>query len=46
VKNCVHQDDPNQCKVIMDESCAAAIAEIGPTGTAIPGLLEPPPRRP
>ena len=44
VKNCVRQDDPNQCKVIMDESCAAAIAEIGPAGTAIPGLLEAPAR--
>ncbi len=44
VKNCVRQDDPNQCKVIVDESCAAAVAEIGPKGTALPGLLEPPPR--
>jgi hypothetical protein len=44
VKNCVRQDDPNQCKVIMDESCAAAIAEIGPAGTAVPGLLDAPPR--
>jgi hypothetical protein len=42
VKHCVRQDDPNQCKVIMDESCTAAIAEIGPSGTALPGLLEPP----
>ena len=44
VKHCVRQDDPNQCKVIMDESCAAAIAEIGPSGTAVPGLLDAPPR--
>jgi hypothetical protein len=44
VKHCVRQDDPNQCKVIMDESCAAAVAEIGPKGTALSGLLEPPPR--
>jgi len=42
VKNCVRQDDPNQCKVIMDESCASAISEIGPSGTALPGLLDPP----
>ncbi len=42
VKHCIRQDDPNQCKVIMDESCAAAVAEIGPKGTALPGLLEPP----
>lgn len=44
VKHCVRQDDPNQCKVIMDESCTAAIAEIGPSGTALPGLLEAPQR--
>lgn len=40
VKHCVREDDPNQCKVIVDESCAAAMTEIGPTGTAMPGLLE------
>ncbi len=40
VKHCVREDDPNQCKVIVDESCAAAMTEIGPTGTALPGLLE------
>jgi hypothetical protein len=40
VKRCVGQDDPNQCAVIMDESCAAAITEIGPAGTVLPGLLE------
>jgi hypothetical protein len=44
VKNCVREDDPDQCKVIMDESCAAAIGEIGPSGTALPGLLEAPRR--
>lgn len=44
VKNCVRQDDPNQCKVIMDESCASAISEIGPSGTALPGLLDLPGR--
>ncbi len=40
VKHCVREDDPNQCKVIVDESCAAAMTEIGPKGTALPGLLE------
>ncbi|MGO4685718.1 hypothetical protein [Hyphomicrobium sp. 2TAF46] len=40
VKHCVREDDPNQCKVIVDESCAAALTEIGPKGTAFPGLLE------
>jgi hypothetical protein len=44
VKHCVRQDDPNQCKIIVDESCAAAIAEIGPSGTALPDLLQPPQR--
>jgi hypothetical protein len=40
VKHCVREDDPNQCTVIVDESCAAAMTEIGPKGTALPGLLE------
>ncbi len=42
VKNCKRQDDPNQCKIIMDRSCESAFAEIGPAGTAIPGLITPP----
>jgi len=40
VKHCVREDDPNQCKVIIDESCAAVLTEIGPKGTAFPGLIE------
>ncbi len=40
VKTCVRQDDPNQCKIIMDKSCQAAEAEIGSNGSAIPGLVE------
>jgi len=40
LKLCTSADNPNQCKVIVDESCAAAIAEIGPSGTVLPGLLE------
>lgn len=40
VKNCANADDPNQCKIIMDKSCAAAEAEIGTNGTAMPGLVE------
>jgi hypothetical protein len=31
-------------RIIVDESCAAAIAEIGPSGTALPDLLEAPKR--
>lgn len=42
VKNCARPEDPNECKIIMDKSCEAAIAEIGPDGTALPGLLDPP----
>lgn len=40
VRNCANQRDPNTCKVIMDKSCLAAEAEIGPSGTALPGLVE------
>jgi hypothetical protein len=40
VKHCVRDDSPGQCKVIIDESCAAALTEVGPSGTAFPGLLE------
>lgn len=40
VKNCANGLDPNQCKIIMDKSCLAAEAEIGPSGTVLPGLVE------
>lgn len=40
VKNCVNGRDPNQCKISMDKSCAAADAEIGKNGSAMPGLVE------
>ncbi len=40
VKGCSRQVDPNQCKIIMDKSCEAAEAEIGPTGKVMPGLVE------
>lgn len=40
VKNCSKALDPNECKIIMDKSCAAAEAEIGPTGNVMPGLVE------
>lgn len=42
VKACTRQDDPNQCKVIMDRSCLAAEAEIG--ASAIAGLVDFPKR--
>ncbi len=41
VKNCSNKTDPNQCKIIMDRSCEAAFNEIGPNGTAAPGLVTP-----
>jgi len=40
LKQCATVDDPSECKVVVDESCAAAIIEIGPSGTVFPGLLE------
>jgi hypothetical protein len=46
VKACSNAKDPNQCKIIMDRSCESAVAEIGPTGSALPGLIEPPPTKP
>jgi hypothetical protein len=40
VKGCKKQDDPNQCKIIMDKSCVAAEAEIGAKGSALAGLVD------
>lgn len=40
VRGCTNQKDPNTCKIIMDKSCLAAESEIGPNGTALPGLVE------
>jgi hypothetical protein len=40
VKHCLQDDSSGQCKVVADESCAAAVAEIGPSGSAVPGLIE------
>ena len=39
-KHCFEDESQNQCKIVIDESCAAAISEIGPSGTAFPGLFE------
>jgi hypothetical protein len=39
-KHCASDDPQNECKLVIDESCAAAISEIGPAGTALPGLFE------
>lgn len=40
VRGCTNQRDPNTCKIIMDKSCLAAESEIGPKGTALPGLVD------
>lgn len=40
VRGCTNQKDPNTCKIIMDKSCLAAEAEIGPQGSAVPGLVD------
>jgi hypothetical protein len=42
LKQCTLIDQPSECKVIVDESCAAAIGEIGPEGSVLPGLVEAP----
>jgi hypothetical protein len=42
LKQCALVDQPSECTVVVDESCAAAISEIGPSGTVLPGLVEPP----
>ncbi len=39
-KHCAQDDPSNQCKLVIDESCAAAVSEIGPAGSAFPGLFE------
>lgn len=44
LKQCAIVDDPSECRVVIEESCAAAVTEIGPSGTVFPGLLEEPPR--
>ena len=40
VRRCADTLDPNPCKIILDESCAAAAAEIGPRGRVLPGLVD------
>lgn len=44
LRGCARPDDPNQCKIMMDASCAAAWREIGPRGTAVPDLVNFPSR--
>ncbi len=39
VKHCVLPRDPNPCRIIIEKSCSAAISEIGPAGSSVPGLI-------
>lgn len=39
--NCLHAEGPNDCKVSQQWSCRQALQEIGPSGSAVRGLVEP-----
>lgn len=39
--SCQQQRDPNICRLTYEWSCSAAVREIGPDGTVLPGLVEP-----
>ena len=39
--NCQHADGPSDCKVSQQWSCRQAMEEIGPSGSAVRGLVEP-----
>ncbi len=41
VKTCTHAGGPNECKVSQQWNCLMALREIGPQGSALPGLIEP-----
>jgi hypothetical protein len=40
-KVCDNANGPNECKVSQQWSCLQAMREIGPAGSAVPGLVEP-----
>lgn len=40
LKQCAIAEDPSECRVVIEESCAAAITDIGPKGGVFPGLLD------
>jgi hypothetical protein len=40
-KTCENANGSNECKVSQQWSCLQAVQEIGPGGTAVPGLVEP-----
>jgi hypothetical protein len=39
--NCEHAEGPHDCKVSQQWSCRQAMQEIGPSGSAVRGLVEP-----
>ena len=39
--DCEHAEGPNDCKISQQWSCHQALQEIGPSGTALRGLVEP-----
>lgn len=39
--DCQHAEGPNDCKISQQLSCRQAMQEIGPSGTALRGLVEP-----
>lgn len=39
--NCQHADGPSDCKVSQQWSCRQAMEEVGPSGSAVRGLVEP-----
>lgn len=41
ILNCQRADGPNDCKVSQQWSCRQAVQEIGPSGSAVQGLVEP-----
>lgn len=41
VRSCDQANGPNDCKVSQQWSCRQALQEIGPSGTAVRGLVEP-----
>ncbi len=40
-KTCRNAGGPNECRITLQLSCQEALREIGPDGSALPGLLEP-----
>lgn len=39
--SCEHAEGPNDCKISQQWSCRQALQEVGPSGTAVRGLVAP-----